>query len=354
MYKLDMPFSMHPSLEWMEEDHTEETTLNGKVWAARRVLLELYGWASYHLLRDPHDWCEHGWDDGFVDLVKSLRILIVPRRGCIIDPSSTAPAEVATLVRHSVPVHYQWKGQNGEMVIGGWIEPTGAGAQFNPYAFSEAYDYAAFLEAGGHYNKSAMERSKLGRSSANELYKQFIRTKRNRKPIYNLPPPPQKKGAGKPRMRYFVREFVGGELTEISKQAMTSLKDEEAGELVTEKRPTGDMQLMTKISLSLPYHGVDLVKFFNELDSAELSKTVLNEHVTNQVTGSVACRLVVGTDQSDPPIVGSHDVQDPHPTQPSIELLHATPQGQSRDLAIDDDKAASPNPPNDLHDVCLF
>jgi hypothetical protein len=337
----------------MEEDHVEETALNARVWDTRRVVLELYGWASYHLLRDPHDWCEHGWDDGFVDLVKNLRILIVPRRGCIIHPSSIAPAEVATLVRHSVPVHYQWKGQNSEMVIGGWIEPTGAGAQFDPYAFPQAYDYGAFLEAGGDYNKSAMDRSKLGCSSANKLYRQFIRTKRNRKPIYNLLPPPQK-CVGRSRMRYFVREFVGGQLTEISKQAMAGLIDDEVGELFTEKRPTGDMQLMTKINLSLPYRGVDLVKFFDELDSAELAKAPLNEHVTNQVTGSVACQSVIGTNQSDPPVLGSNDVQDPHPTQPLIKLSHVAPQGQPRDLSMDDDKATSPKTADGSHDVCLF
>ena len=130
-------------------------------------------------------------------------------------------------------------------------------------------------------------------------------------------------------MHYFVHEFVGGQLTKISKQAMADLKDEEAGELVMEKCPTGDMQLMTKISLSLPYQGVNLMKFFDELDSAELAKTALNEHVTNQVTGPITCQLVVRTGQSDPLVMGSNDVQDPHPTQLLIELLHVTPHGQS-------------------------
>lgn len=258
-FKLDTKIPVDPTMGWMDEDYREETTLNSRLWDHRRMVLELYGWASYHLLRDSQDWTQRNWDDGFVGLVQNLRILTAPRRGCIIDPLSTQLAEVVTMVRHGVPVHYQWKGRNSGMVVGGWVEPTGEAAQFDPYTFEHAYDYAAFMQAGGDYDNTAMNRCILGRPSANALYREFILTKHVA--LFRLPSPPEGK-VKKNKTRYFAREFVGGRLTEITKQAMTNLINEEAGKVYREKRASGDMQLLTKVSLRIPQHGLDLQKFF--------------------------------------------------------------------------------------------
>jgi hypothetical protein len=332
MYKLDMPDSMDLALEWMDEDYTEEAILNARVWDVRRVVLELYGWASYHLYRDPQDWCERCWDDGFVELVKKLHILDVPRRGCIINPVLTPSAEVVTLVRHNVPVHYEWKSRLSGLVQGGWLPPSAEALRFDPYAFGNTHDYAAFLQAGGEYNNTAMDRSILGHKSANELCEQYFSSKRTI--LYDLPRPPPKKGSsGKRKARYFVREYVGGRLTEISKNAMSTLIDEEAGELYTEKRPTGDMQLMTKSDFSLPCPGLDLVKFFNDLDSATLAKAAMGEGVTDQLVDSsvTACQ----------PAVGINNDEYQHRSQPSSELSsQVTSEHQSGHSAMDVETAS--------------
>jgi hypothetical protein len=261
-----------------------------------------------------------------VELVKKLHILDVPRRGCIIDPALSPPTEVVTLVRHNVPVHYEWKSRSSGIVQGGWLPPSAEALRFDPYAFGNTHDYAAFLQAGGEYNNTAMDRSILGRKSATELCEQYFSSKRMI--LYDLPPRPSpKKGSsGKRKARYFVREYVGGRLTEISKNAMSILIDDEAGELYTEKRPTGDMQLMTKSDFSLPCPGLDLVKFFNDLDSAALAKAAMGEGVTDQLVDSsvTACQ----------PAVEINNDQDHGYSQPSTDLSQVASR-ESGDEAMD-------------------
>jgi len=300
------------------------------------MVLELYGWASYHLLHDSLDWRECGWDGGFVELVENLRILTTPQQGCIMDPCTTPPpSEVVSMVRHCIPVHYLWKIRNGAPPIGGWIKPTGEAAQFNPYAFEHAYDYMAFRQAGGDYNNTAMDCSKLGHSSANKLYAHFHHSLKH-KQMFDLLPP-EGMVSGKKKMHYFVQEFAGGELTKINKQAMMNLIDEDAGEVLTKKYSTGDMQLMTKVNLSIPYNGMDLVEFFNTFDS---SQATLVEDVTNQVASSA---IPIETNQFDL-LVSASDSGHVDAIAPSIE----TPSAMSSPLLISKLPLSAPEQSHDV------
>ena len=161
MYGISIPAVLNlGSLEWIDGEY-EMASLHAMVWDARRKVLELYGWMSYVLKRDSQEWSNHGWEDTVSKLMNMLGFLRAPRRGCIIRPASTTVDDVLTLVRHNVPIHYQWSARNGIPVLGGWIEPTGHAARFDPFTF-RTYDYAAYLQAGSKYNDSALDRSILG------------------------------------------------------------------------------------------------------------------------------------------------------------------------------------------------
>ena len=162
--------------------------------------------------------------------------------------------------------------------LGGWIEPTPQAACFNPYSFSRAYDFAAYKKAGGPYNSNATDRAILGSKSASELSAEYHRHPR---PLYELPvlpPGAEKKKKGKKApMHFFVREFVGGELTEVTKGVMLALQEEEDGGddtdgdendpiVVKHNSPSGDMKLMTKRQHPQNLRATDLNLFFSTLD----------------------------------------------------------------------------------------
>ena len=163
------------------------------------------------------------------------------------------------------------------MPLGGWIEPTPQAACFNPYSFSCAYDFAAYKKASGPYNNSAMNRAILGSKSASELSTEYHR---HPWPPYKLPLPPpraEKKKVQKAPMRFFVREFDGGELTKVTKGVMSTLQEEEDGGddtddeenkpiVVTHKSPSGDMKLVMKQQPPQNLCATDLNLFFNTLD----------------------------------------------------------------------------------------
>jgi hypothetical protein len=278
MYKLRMPPQLELlPVEWVDEEYSQVTSLNARIWDARRAVLQVYGWISFQLYRDSPDWRNRDWDTSFNDLVQLLGFLNAPKRGAIVDPFSIPTSDIITLVRHDIPVHYKWRGLGDVPPLGGWIEPTPQAARFNPYSFSRAYDFAAYKKAGGPYNSSATNRAILGSKSAGELSAAYHRHPR---PLYELPVPPpsaEKKKVKKAPMRFFVREFVGGELTEVTKGVMSTLQEEEDGGddtdgeenepiVVTHNSPGGDMKLMTKRQPPQNLRATDLNLFFNTLD----------------------------------------------------------------------------------------
>jgi len=208
-------------MEWLDWEYTQMDTLGAQLWDTRQVILQIYGWASYHLLNNSSNWRDHEWDPIFTELVQHrLRVLDGPRRGCIIEPASISTQEIITLVRHSVPIHYQWPVRGGFPPLEGWIPPTAAAASFDPYSFSRTYDFAAYKQAVGEYDNTSKDRAILGRSSAASLSTEYHR--RPRPPIYSLPNPIAKPGKAVKKwpMWYFVCNRVGGELTEVSEATM--------------------------------------------------------------------------------------------------------------------------------------
>jgi hypothetical protein len=267
MYGMSIPTSLHlGSMEWINGEY-EMASLNAIVWDARRKVLELYGWLSYVLKCDSQGWSERNWDDTFFKLINILCFLQAPRRGCIIEPALSTVDDIITLVRHDVPIHYQWRAQNGVPVLGGWIEPIGHAALFNPYAF-RTYDYAAYLEAGGKYNDSALERSALGRDGAAGLASSFYSSKKYLR-LYELPKPPASKvGKKKGPLRCFVRDHVGGVLTEIDNKLLSRLQGDNGGDVLEKKHRSGDMKLLTLYPFSPPLLDTgDLSTFFDALGS---------------------------------------------------------------------------------------
>lgn len=127
--------------------------------ASRHVVLDLYGWASYHL---PHDtgWAHRPWDDKFLTLMQKMTFVSAPKKGAVINPTSVSLALVITLVRHDVPVHYQWRARNGVPPVYPWRNPVGQACYFDPYLF-RCYDWAAFKQAG-IYSHNALDRAILG------------------------------------------------------------------------------------------------------------------------------------------------------------------------------------------------
>lgn len=161
-------------------------SVNTAVWNARRAVLELYGWITYHLCHDS-DWHNRDWDGGVRELVSHwMRFLDTSRRGCIIDPASTSLDHVITLVRHQVPIHYQWPAKDTSPILGGW-QLTPAASCFNPYNFKRAHDHAAFLQVGGIYNSIALDQSILGRNKTTTLSAKFHAHPRPRR--FSLPAP---------------------------------------------------------------------------------------------------------------------------------------------------------------------
>lgn len=73
MYELQEPSELYPpDVKWVHEECAEERIICARVWEARRSILDLYGWASYHLHRDLCPWHERDWRPGFVTLDKLL------------------------------------------------------------------------------------------------------------------------------------------------------------------------------------------------------------------------------------------------------------------------------------------
>jgi hypothetical protein len=269
MYQLYLPGDVELlPLDWVNNEFKTLSSLLSTLWDARRALLELFGWVIYHLVRDSDGWRKRKWEESFIDLVdKRLCFLSAPRRGCIINPTSISTHEVITLVRHEVPVHYQWKPRSNALIVDVWPEPSLSAARFDPYEFRRAHDYAAFTLAGGKYDNQAMNKSILGRSSAMSLSDEYLR--HPHVSLFELPTP-KDPGPGPPKkqkLRCFVRETVGGVLTEVSKKCLANLIDDEAGTVKTKQYPTGDFQLMTlDCSAPLGLHLTDLSKFFAILD----------------------------------------------------------------------------------------
>ena len=255
-----------PQIDWVNEEYAQMTYLLSKIWDVRRSILEHYGWVSYHLLCDSRPWRERKWNEHVVDLVDNrLRFMIAPKRGCIIDPGSISTIEVITLVRHDVPIHYQWKPQSGSIPVDAWTSPSAAAARFDPYQFKHAYDFGAYKQAGGEYTNGAKDRAILGRSSAILLSAEYLRHPRKR--LYDLPKPANPESKTKEKLRCFVRTSVGGELAEINKQALAVLMEDEAGDVINKTYPSGDMKLMTLHSSPLPgLHLTNLTTFFKGID----------------------------------------------------------------------------------------
>jgi hypothetical protein len=267
IYQLRVPAFVTdlPQINWVNEEYADLESLSLKVWDARRALLELYGWVSYHLHRDLQPWRSRNWDEHFVDLVHNrLCFLTAPKRGCIIDPASISTEEVIKLVRDDVPIHYQWKPLQSPLLVDLWPDPSPAAARFDPHKFPIAYNYAAYQQAGGEYNESAKERAILGTSSAMGLGEVYLRHPRAR--LFDLPiPKDHKRGAKKDKIRFFVRDHVGAELTEISKNAMTRLLIDEEGDIIEREHPSGDMKLLTLHPPMRPtrLHLTNLATFFS-------------------------------------------------------------------------------------------
>lgn len=260
-----------PDVVWVDDEYEEETSLLAMVWNARRALLELYGWCSFTLLQASEPWRERNWDKSFIELVQGrLRFLSAPRRGCIIDPLSTQPLELLTLVRDQIPIHYQWKprGGLGDPVVDewSWSNITKIAACFDPYEFKCCYDFAAYTKAGGKYTNNSLDRAILGRSSALELAEEYLQHPPKR--LIELPTLKEPgRGGRKAALRHFVRERVGEELTEITKQAFTRLASDEEGDVLERKHPGGDMKLLTiNASPLLGLHLTDLSMFFQNID----------------------------------------------------------------------------------------
>lgn len=268
VYNLSTPTHLTNGLrqaDWVDGEYTQIASLSSKLWDVRRSILECYGWVSYHLLRDPQPWRNREWDGGFVDLMDNvLRFLCAPKRGCIINPASISTEEVASLVRHDVPIHYQWKPRVYSLLVDAWPTPSPAAARFDPYEFPRVYEYGAYKAAGGPFNNSAMDRAILGRGDYLDLSQQYLR----HPPKRDLPEPANPgPGGKKAKLRFFAREQVGGVLTEITKKVMTDLLDSEAGVSATKIHPWGDMKLLTLNPTPLLHAtSTNLAEFFDALD----------------------------------------------------------------------------------------
>jgi hypothetical protein len=246
--------------------YQDVASLRVALWDFRRAALEFYGWVSFVLHTDRQGWRRHKWDRHFVSFISRSNFLVAPKRGCIVSPSISL-GDIEVLVQDDVPVHYQWRNRDGELPIGGWLEPRGEAARFDPYSFKRIYDYAAYKQAGGQYDNSARDRSILGRSSASQLSAEYHRWPRP--PMFQLPPLPPSKGKGKKAaLRCFARDYPGAEITEITKAALGRLEEEEDGKTHEHKNAAGDMRLFTKSPRTTRLHAFDLRVFFNELDSA--------------------------------------------------------------------------------------
>lgn len=268
MYNLTMPTHLTNGLrqaDWVDGEYTQIVSLSSKLWDVRRSILECYGWVSYHLLRSSQPWRSREWDGGFVDLMDNiLRFLCAPKRGCIINPASISTEEVASLVRHDVPIHYQWKPRVDSLLVDAWPTPSPAAARFDPYKFPHVCDYGAFKTAGGPFNNSAMDKAILGRGDCLDSSQQYLR----HPPKRDLPEPADPgPGGKKAKLRFFAREQVGGVLTEITKKVMTDLLDSEAGVSTTKIHPWGDMKLLTLTPPPLLHTtSIHFAKFFDALD----------------------------------------------------------------------------------------
>jgi len=197
--------------------------------------------------------------------------LSAPRRGVIIDPTTIIPQEVFYLVWNNFPVHYQWK-PRGATLVDRWIDPTpdSSASRFDPYEFSRAYDFAAYIIAGGEHTNGAKERAILGRGSASSLAREYLDLPE--KCLFDLLL--LQNTGKKSQLCCFIRESAGEELTEISRQTFTRLVEEDAGKVLEQKNPSGDMKLITiHCSPLLGLHLTNLAAFFEELDKVTLKSS---------------------------------------------------------------------------------
>lgn len=246
MYELDISPDLHPPpVQWINEEYRDEASICARVWDARRSILELYGWISYHLLCDSSPWRERAWKPAFCELLLNrLKLLLVPRRGVIIDPSAAPQDYVIKLVQDGIPIHYQWVPRG--CIVRDPIIYGDAAARFDPYEFSCTHDYAAYRQAGGEYNNQAMDRSKLGSNNAAALSVAYARGK-NR--LFTLP---GEVGRKKKKMQFFVYDRDSAEYIEISKAAMENLVDQEDGKTVIKHRQSGDLKVFTPSTAVFP------------------------------------------------------------------------------------------------------
>jgi hypothetical protein len=173
--------------------------------------------------------------------------------------------EIITLVRCDVPVHYQWKPQDGSILVDPWTSPSPAAACFDSYQFQCTYDYGTYKQAGGKYNNGAKDRVILGCTNAVSLSEQYLWHPLKR--LFDLPTP----GGKNAKLRCFVREHVGGELTEVSKKVLADLVDDEAGDVIDKKNPSGNMKLLTLHSSPLlGLRLTNLATFFNGIDDQSM------------------------------------------------------------------------------------
>jgi hypothetical protein len=132
-----------------------------------------------------------------------------------------------------------------------------------------------FQQAGSQYDNGTMDNAILGCASAIALAESYHQ--HPWKPLFNFPVPGDPKPGSKKRTKHlFVHDEVGGELMEITNNAMSVLLENEKGDVITRKHPTGDFQLLTKDPpILLGIQKTDLTTCFKNMEQgpAEMPRT---------------------------------------------------------------------------------
>jgi hypothetical protein len=315
MYELQVPSEFYPpDAKWVHEEFTEERIICARVWEARRSILDLYGWVSYHLHRDLRPWHERDWRPGFVNLVRDrLRLLSAPRRGIIIDPSSISIGYVVKLVQDDIPIHYQWIPRG--CIIRDPIIPNQAATRFDPYEFGCTHDYAAYKQACGKYSSTSMDRSKLGRKGTAALSKAYVY---GRSRIFYIARAPAGEDADKKcpkkKIHYCVYDHDDAEYVEISKAAMRRLVDDSDGDVSVTETSSGTFNIFTPHEPQpLGSETTDLRDFFETLDGYPQRGQPLTEPASPMSSPNTSAQMI--PESCRPPCEQHKSLPPPQPLQ---------------------------------------